>query len=103
MHNLAIYLPVMDEKKDIEGSKAHAYHDEYQSHDFRQPASASAVVWYKHPGLRKLYAMMPILFLGMTSQICRMSWFLICNRFNDQWIRWIATQWSADNDPLGGL
>lgn len=24
------------------------------------------VTWYKHPGLRKLYMMMPILFLGAT-------------------------------------
>ena len=23
------------------------------------------VTWYKHPGLRKLYVMMPILFLGL--------------------------------------
>ncbi|CRG92363.1 Lactose permease [Talaromyces islandicus] len=56
----------MDKKEDTEGSKAHVDHDEYQSHDFRQLASASTVVWYKHPGLRRLYAMMPILFLGST-------------------------------------
>jgi hypothetical protein len=26
------------------------------------------VTWYRHPGLRKLYAMMPILFLGLSSK-----------------------------------
>jgi len=26
------------------------------------------VTWYRHPGLRKLYSMMPILFLGFVLQ-----------------------------------
>jgi hypothetical protein len=103
MHSLAVSLPVMDEGKDIEGSKAHADHDEHPSRDFRQPSSASTVVWYKHPGLRRLYAMMPILFLGMTSQTCRMSRFLTYSRLNNQWLRWVLTQWLANNGPLGGL
>jgi hypothetical protein len=40
------------------------------SHDYALELVAGLhvpeVTWYKHPGLRKLYLMMPILFLGST-------------------------------------
>lgn len=45
-----------------QGRKGMASHAEFTSHarvDFPE------VSWWKHPGLRKLYIVMPILFLGM--------------------------------------
>ncbi|KAH8697787.1 general substrate transporter [Talaromyces proteolyticus] len=50
-------------KEDIE---VNADHDEHSSQAPHSTMPVSNVTWYKHPGLRKLYAMMPILFLGST-------------------------------------
>ncbi|KAL2816226.1 major facilitator superfamily domain-containing protein [Aspergillus cavernicola] len=55
----------MDTSKDIdEGKELSAEHAEFPS----QPSTFQIpkIIWWKHPGLRKLYAMMPILFLGST-------------------------------------
>lgn len=63
----------MDTEKDVSANKAETYHKEYQTHEVPSPP----VVWYKHQGLRKLYAMMPILFLGKTSALSLLNLALI--------------------------
>lgn len=47
---------------DIKEGKGMACHAEFTSH---ARVGFPEVTWWKHPGLRKLYIMMPILFLGM--------------------------------------
>lgn len=54
----------MDIAKDAMAIKAESYHNEHPSQDASAAPAIPQVVWYKHSGLRKLYAMMPILFLG---------------------------------------
>lgn len=52
----------MDDKEDLKEGKGMTSHAEFTSHarvDFPE------VFWWKHPGLRKLYIMMPILSLDM--------------------------------------
>jgi len=52
----------MYDKVDLKEGKGMASHAEFTSHAF---ADFPEITWWKHPGLRKLYIMMPILFLGM--------------------------------------
>ncbi|KAJ5552184.1 hypothetical protein N7494_001562 [Penicillium frequentans] len=54
----------MDDKEILKESEGMACHAEFTSHarvDFPE------VTWWKHPGLRKLYIVMPILFLGSST------------------------------------
>jgi hypothetical protein len=54
----------MDTSKDIaEGKDMSAEHAEFPTETSR-PFQIPEVTWWKHAGLRKLYIMMPILFLG---------------------------------------
>jgi hypothetical protein len=54
----------MDTSKDIaEGKDMSAEHAEFPTETSR-PFQIPEVTWWKHAGLRKLYTMMPILFLG---------------------------------------
>ncbi|KAL3453126.1 general substrate transporter [Aspergillus insuetus] len=56
----------MDTSKDIaEGKDMSAEHAEFPTETSR-PFQIPEVTWWKHAGLRKLYIMMPILFLGST-------------------------------------
>jgi hypothetical protein len=54
----------MDIAKNTMAIKAESYHNEHPSQEASAAPAIPHVVWYKHQGLRKLYAMMPILFLG---------------------------------------
>ncbi|KUL90819.1 hypothetical protein ZTR_00635 [Talaromyces verruculosus] len=56
----------MDIAKDPMATKAESYHNEHPSQEISAAPAIPQVVWYRHQGLRKLYAMMPILFLGAT-------------------------------------
>ncbi|KAL3476309.1 general substrate transporter [Aspergillus californicus] len=56
----------MDAQKDHdEGKELSAEHAEFQS-QASAPFQIPKVTWWKHPGLRRLYVMMPILFLAST-------------------------------------
>lgn len=46
--------------------KPFSEHDEQAKTEEPLQLDVPRVTWYKHPGLRKLYLMMPILFLGAT-------------------------------------
>jgi hypothetical protein len=53
------------------------------------------VTWYKHAGLRKLYLMMPILFLGKQATPLPIKhvyedMLMVVIRLHDQRIRWLA-------------
>jgi hypothetical protein len=53
----------MDDKSDFETDKSTATHNEFLAGN-HVSAPVPQVTWWRHPGLRKLYIMMPILFLG---------------------------------------
>jgi hypothetical protein len=57
-------ISTMDIAKDAMAMKAESYHNEHPSQEISAAPAIPQVVWYRHQGLRKLYAMMPILFLG---------------------------------------
>lgn len=57
----------MDIANDAMAIKAESHHNEHPSQEASAAPAIPNVVWYKHKGLRKLYAMMPILFLGQAS------------------------------------
>lgn len=54
------------DKMDLKPSEKTAIHAEFTSHPDHVAVQIPDVTWWKHPGLRKLYLMMPILFLGMS-------------------------------------
>jgi hypothetical protein len=54
----------MDIANDAMAIKAESHHNEHPSQEASAAPAIPHVVWYKHKGLRRLYAMMPILFLG---------------------------------------
>lgn len=54
------------DKMDLKTSEKAAIHAEFASHLDHVAVQIPNVTWWKHPGLRKLYFMMPILFLGMS-------------------------------------
>lgn len=62
-------LYILRDMEDIMNSKAHeasVSHTEFSSPCRLTASNIPEVTWWKHPGLRKLYFMMPILFLGNT-------------------------------------
>ena len=60
------------------------------------------VTWYRHPGLRRLYIMMPIVFLGMNMAGYKIAFLTAC-RLHLQWLRWLPSQWTADHGPMAKL
>lgn len=87
------------DKMDLKTSEKSAIHAEFSSHPDHVAAQIPKVTWWEQPGLRRLYFMMPILFLGMSPIVGPRA----CNlpyRFFDEWIRWISAEWASDNDPV---
>lgn len=62
--NLPFYFE-MEDKSDFETDKSKVVHTEFSLLGNHVSAQIPRVTWWRHPGLRKLYIMMPILFLGM--------------------------------------
>lgn len=54
----------MDTSKDIDERKESSTEHVEDSKRFSEAFQIPEVVWWKHCGLRRLYVMMPILFLG---------------------------------------
>ncbi|KAJ6131585.1 hypothetical protein N7523_001291 [Penicillium sp. IBT 18751x] len=57
----------MEDKSDFETDKSQAVHAEFSLVENNVSAQIPRVTWWRHPGLRKLYIMMPILFLGSST------------------------------------
>ncbi|KAJ5290002.1 transcriptional regulator family: Fungal Specific TF [Penicillium atrosanguineum] len=57
----------MEEKSDFGTDKSEAVHAEFSLVGNHVSAQIPRVTWWRHPGLRKLYIMMPILFLGSST------------------------------------
>ncbi|KAJ5109088.1 hypothetical protein N7456_005763 [Penicillium angulare] len=57
----------MKEQSDFEMSKSSATHAEFSSVGNHVSVQIPEVTWWRHPGLRSLYIMMPILFLGSST------------------------------------
>ena len=95
----------MNGKDKVKVDEGTATHAEF-SRMLHVPLELPRVTWWKHPGLRKLYLMMPILFLGMDnlSGIGRLLIAVteLC-RILDQWIRWLAAELITDYDTMGRL
>lgn len=54
----------MKDIKTPKADEASASHAEFSSLPRLTASNIPEVTWWKHPGLRRLYLMMPILFLG---------------------------------------
>jgi hypothetical protein len=94
----------MDDKKGVGMIESTITHAEFSTPLENAAVQFPEVTWWRHPGLRKLYFMMPILFLGMPPKL--EEWFhLVTNlvRGFDKWIRWLFVEWIADHDPVAGL
>lgn len=55
----------MEDKKGIDMVESTVTHTEFSTSLANDAGQFPEVTWWRHPGLRKLYFMMPILFLGM--------------------------------------